>query len=207
MFSLIHKKTSSINNQNLQIKTPMLFELKQQSVFKPTLYPSVPRIEQPRPQVITSEKQPTMKWGRPIWTFFHVTAQKIKPEYFNSIIKGYLNNIVLICGVLPCPVCSAHATEYLRSINLNNIRSKEDLIHFFFNFHNAVNMRKGVQVLIRDNIPDYGAMNTLYVIHNFMRAFEDKTRAMKLMADDLARIRTAQLLKTWINQNIQYFEP
>jgi hypothetical protein len=207
MFSLIHKKTSSINNQNVQIKTPMLFELKQQSVFKPTLYPSVPRIEQPPPQIVVSEKQPTMKWGRPIWTFFHVTAQKIRPEYFNNIIKDYLNNIILICGVLPCPVCSAHATEYLRSINLNNIRSKEDLIHFFFNFHNAVNMRKGFQVLIRDNIPDYGAMNTLNVIHTFMRAFEDKSRAMKLMADDLARIRTAQRLKTWINQNIQYFEP
>ncbi len=185
----------------------MLFELKQQSVFKPILYPSAPRIEQPPPQVIGSEKQPTMKWGRPIWTFFHVTAQKIRPEYFNNIIKDYLNNIILICGVLPCPVCSAHATEYLRSINLNNIRSKEDLIHFFFNFHNAVNMRKGFQVLIRDNIPDYGAMNTLNVIHSFMRAFEDKSRAMKLMADDLARIRTAQRLKTWINQNIQYFEP
>lgn len=207
MFSLIHKKTSSINNQNVQIKTPMLFELKQQSVFKPISYPSVPRIEQPTPQVVVSEKQPTMKWGRPIWTFFHVTAQKIRPEYFNNIIKDYLNNIILICGVLPCPVCSAHATEYLRSINLNNIRSKEDLIHFFFNFHNAVNMRKGFQVLIRDNIPDYGAMNTLNVIHSFMRAFEDKSRAMKLMADDLARIRTAQRLKTWINQNIQYFEP
>ena len=206
MFSLTHKKTSSVNNQNVPRKTSMFLEFKQHSVFRPIVYPPVPRIERVVPQIIP-EKQPTMKWGRPIWTFFHVTAQKIKPEYFNNIIKDYLNNIILICGVLPCPICSAHATEYLRAINMNNIRSNEDLIQLFFNFHNAVNMRKGFQVLVRDNIPDYGAMSTLSVVHAFMRAFEDKTRAMKLMADDLARIRTAQRLKTWINQNIQYFEP
>jgi len=62
-----------------------------------------------------------MKWGKPIWTFFHVTAQKMKSEYFTAIIKDYFNYIVLICSVLPCPVCSDHASQYMRSININNI--------------------------------------------------------------------------------------
>jgi hypothetical protein len=28
-----------------------------------------------------------MKWGRPIWTFFHVLSKKIKDEYFNLVIN------------------------------------------------------------------------------------------------------------------------
>jgi hypothetical protein len=40
-----------------------------------------------------------------------------------------------------------------------------------------------------------------------MRAYEDKSRSIKLMADDLARSRIATQLKNWINANIQYFDP
>ena len=50
-------------------------------------------------------------------------------------------------------------------------------------------------------------MNTVTVIKQFMVAFEDRSRAMKLMADDLARARIVEKLKMWINGNIQYFEP
>ena len=35
-----------------------------------------------QPAVVVQDALPKMKWGRPIWTFFHVMAQKIKPEYF-----------------------------------------------------------------------------------------------------------------------------
>ena len=114
---------------------------------------------------------------------------------------------ILICGVLPCPICSQHASEYMRAINFNNIRTKDDLINLFFTFHNVVNVRKGYPVLAKNNIPAYDQMNTVYVIKQFMAAFEDKSRAMKLMADDMARKRIADKLKFWINSNIQYFEP
>ena len=50
-------------------------------------------------------------------------------------------------------------------------------------------------------------MSTVTVIKQFMVAFEDKTRSMKLMADDIARGRIVEKLKFWINANIQYFEP
>jgi hypothetical protein len=95
----------------------------------------------------------------------------------------------------------------MRAINFNNIRTKDDLINLFFTFHNVVNVRKGYPVLAKNNIPAYDQMNTVYVIKQFMAAFEDKSRAMKLMADDMARKRIADKLKFWINSNIQYFEP
>ena len=182
----------------------MFFEFKTPIYVRPTVTSPVPT--QPH-QKSADISLPKMKWGRPIWTFFHVTAEKIKPEYFNIVVKEYLQNIILICGVLPCPICSQHASEYMRAINFNNIRTKDDLINLFFTFHNVVNVRKGYPVLAKNNIPAYDQMNTVYVIKQFMAAFEDKSRAMKLMADDMARKRIADKLKFWINSNIQYFEP
>lgn len=198
MFSLVNKKTSSSNSQ---LKKPsMIFEFKNSMPIRP--------LPHPKPQVMVVENStPKMRWGRPIWTFFHVTAEKIKPEFFGIVIREYLNYIVLICNILPCPICSQHASEYMRSININNIKTKDDLINLFLNFHNVVNVRKGYPVLAKNSIPAYNQLNTVSVIQQFMVAFEDKSRSMKLMADDIARARIVGKLKFWINGNIQYFDP
>ena len=198
MFSLVNKKTSSSNSQ---LKKPsMIFEFKNSMPIRP--------LPHPKPQVMVVENStPKMRWGRPIWTFFHVTAEKIKPEFFGIVIREYLNYIVLICNILPCPICSQHASEYMRSININNIKTKDDLINLFLNFHNVVNVRKGYPVIAKNSIPAYNQLNTVSVIQQFMVAFEDKSRSMKLMADDIARARIVGKLKFWINGNIQYFDP
>ena len=200
MFSFAHKKTTS-SNSSFNKRPSMIFELKQ-----PTYHQQIPQ-QRPQPPPLLTDNLPKMKWGKPIWTFFHVTAQKIKAEYFNLIIKDYLQYIVQICSVLPCPICSSHASEYLRSINFNNLKNKEDLINFFYTFHNVVNQRKGVGVLPRDKIPLYETASTVATTKQFMYAFEDKSRSMKLMADDLARIHISSKFKLWINSNIQYFDP
>ena len=207
MFSLVHKKTSNSvkNNSSTNTQRPMAFQFKHSIVAPPIrLQQQQPK---PPPVMLTDIAKPKMKWGRPIWTFFHVSAHKMKPEYFNLIIKEYLNFIVLVCNTLPCPVCSSHASEYLRSINLNNIKTKEDLINLFFTFHNSVNLRKGVQVMSREQVPSYENANTIIAIKMFVSAFEDKTRSVKLMADDLVRMRIVEKFKNWINANIQYFNP
>lgn len=207
MFSHVHRKTT-------RSYQPQPTPPPQKSIFMPVRMhfgykaPSVPvpmQVVAPPPQV--QDALPKMKWGRPIWTFFHVMAQKMKPEYFQMVIKEFIRFILLICATLPCPICSTHASEYMRSINMNNIRSKNDLIHLFYNFHNVVNQRKGYAVLQRDQIPAYENANTVIVIKDFVRAFEDKSRAMKLMADDLSRARISGQLKFWINGNLQYFDP
>jgi hypothetical protein len=200
MFSHVHKKTtrSSYEQPQQQVAMPIKMHF---------AYRQIP-IQQPITKPVTDANPlPKMKWGKPIWTFFHVMAEKIKPEYFNLVIKDYLRFVLLICGTLPCPVCSAHATEYMRTINLNNIRCKEDLIQLFYNFHNVVNQRKGYTVLQKDQIPQYETANTIIAIRDFVRAFEDKSRAMKLMADDLSRARISSQFKFWINENIKYFDP
>jgi hypothetical protein len=200
MFSHVHKKTARSNYEQQPVAMPVKMQF---------AYRQFP-VKQVQPQPVAKpdvDPLPKMKWGRPIWTFFHVTAQKIKPEYFGLVIKEYFNFISLICGTLPCPICSAHASEYMRSINVNNIRCREDLIQLFYNFHNVVNQRKGYAVLQKDQIPKYETANTVVIIKDFIRAYEDKSRAMKLMADDLSRARISNQFKNWINVNIQYFDP
>ena len=104
MFSLVHKKTSnSVNNKpSTNTVRPMVFQFQKSVVSQQRL-----QQEQPKPTPIMLSDpvaQSKMKWGKPIWTFFHVSAHKMKPEYFNLIIKEYLNFIVLVCNTLPCPV-------------------------------------------------------------------------------------------------------
>lgn len=198
MFSYVHKKTKAQPVQPQPQSQPSLFRMQfaYKPVFMPVQNPSPPP---PQPSL------PKMKWGPPIWKFFHVMAQKVKPEYFNLVIKDFMKFVVLICGTLPCPICSTHASQYMNSINLNNIRTRDDLISLFFNFHNSVNQRKGYPVLQRDQIPDYESENTIMVLRDFMKAYEDKSRAMKLMADDLARARIANQFRFWLNENLKYF--
>ena len=207
MFSNVYRKTT-------RSYQPQPTPPPQKSIFMPVRMqfgykaPSVPvPMQVVTPPHPIQDALPKMKWGKPIWTFFHVMAQKMKPEYFQMVIKEFIRFILLICATLPCPVCSTHASEYMRSINMNNIRSKNDLIHLFYNFHNVVNQRKGYAVLQRNQIPTYENANTVIAIKDFVRAFEDKSRAMKLMADDLSRARISSQLKFWINGNLQYFDP
>jgi len=129
-------------------------------------------------------------------------------EHFHLIIGGFMQMITSICSVLPCPVCSKHAIEYLNSKNTNNIRSKQELIQFFHAFHNSVNERKGYPIFpLESVVSTYENANTYAVIREFMFHFEDRHRSAKLIVDDFMRRRIVPQVKTWINTNIQYFKP
>jgi len=170
--------------------------------IKPYVAPMAPVAPSPPPP-----NPVKLKWGKPIWTFFHVMAQKMSDEHFSILISGFMQMIVSICSILPCPICSKHAIDYINSTNINNIRSKNDLIDFFHRFHNAVNQRKGYALFPRENVvATYRDANTYAVIREFMFHFEDHHRSTKLMAEDFIRRRVVPQVKTWINTNIQYFE-
>ena len=64
-------------------------------------------------------------WGPATWTLFHTLAEHMNDE---SIIPQLFNNIKQICMFLPCPECSKDATQMLSQIDINKIKSKEQLI-------------------------------------------------------------------------------
>lgn len=148
-----------------------------------------------------------MKWGEPTWFLFHTIAQKIKDEHFGSMRLSILNIISLICNNLPCPDCANHASEYMKKLNPNSIRTKEDLKLMLFQFHNVVNQRKGYPVFSIDNLDTkYSSAITVNIIQNFMFFFQDKHYSIRMIANDMHRKRIAELLKTWFNDNMQYFD-
>ena len=106
-----------------------------------------------------------MKWGEPVWFFLHTMAEKVKPERFAIIRVELLQLITSICVNLPCPMCSKHAATYLANTNINLIQTKEQLIEFFYTFHNEVNKRKGVAQFPRELLREkYTRANTINII-------------------------------------------
>jgi len=157
-------------------------------------------------QASNNEKK-KMKWGEPIWFLFHTLAEKVKEESFQTIRLDLLNTISIICNNLPCPDCANHASEYIRKINFSSIKTKQDLKLMLFQFHNVVNQKKNFLLFSIDNLDSkYSKANTVNIIKNFMLNFQEKNHSIRMIADDMHRSRVADQLKTWFNNNIQYFD-
>lgn len=140
-----------------------------------------------------------MRWGKPTWHFFHIFSAKIKEEFFKQHRMEILQILESICSVLPCPICSKHATEYLINNRFLQIQSKAELIEFFYNFHNTVNGRKGYPQYSRTQLSIYEPSSVSFInaCRLFIHHFEDRHRSFKLMADDMSRRTLAKKLKYW----------
>ena len=164
-------------------------------------------IQAPKDIIVEEQLPKKMKWGEPTWFLFHTMAHKIKDEHFNRIKLEILNIITNICNNLPCPHCASHASEYMRKLNYNSIKTKQDLKDFFFQFHNEVNMRKGFPLFPHDQLDEkYSKALTKNIIQHFMIFFQDKHKSIHMIANDMHRARISQNLKQWFNDNIQYFD-
>ena len=74
------------------------------------------------------------EWGQATWYLFHTLAEKIDEEYYIKNKAEFFRIVGLICSNLPCPECAKHSTEILRRLNIESIKSREELIKFFFDF-------------------------------------------------------------------------
>ena len=180
-----------------------------QSMRKPmysttAVQPPTPAIIQP---IVEEPKKKIIRWGQPTWFLFHTLAEKVKPELFHFVKKDLLNLIYTICVNLPCPTCADHAKSYLNGINFQTIDTKEKLKFMLFSFHNSVNDRKGVAKYSIDELDaKYKLAITTNVVQNFIIHFKLKTNSIRLLANELQRIKIVEQVKSWINANIQYFD-
>lgn len=162
---------------------------------KPAIQPVQP---QPEPSNI--------KWGKPTWYLLHTLAEKVMDEKFDVIRVSLLNTLYTICCNLPCPECAVHAKTYLDGINFNAIKSKTELKQMLFQFHNVVNKKKGYPIFDYTTLNEtYSKAITIKIIYNFMYHFEKTSKNMKMISNDMYRVRMAQNIKTWFNENINNF--
>ena len=214
--------TNIQSSQNSYINNIVNNHRNQQSMF--TINNRITRIHQPviqtQPYVVQTQTtvvqkqsvEPTiptpkkMKWGEPTWFLFHTLAEKVKEEHFSQIREGLLNTIYSICANLPCPDCAEHASAYLNGINFKMIQTKDQLKKLLFMFHNTVNVKKGFPLFsISELDSKYSQMNLINVIYTFMPYFQDKSKSIRMIANDFHRSRVSEQLKKWFNANIIYF--
>ena len=149
-----------------------------------------------------------MKWGEPTWFLFHTLACKVKEDCFQKVRGDLLNHIYSICANLPCPTCANHAMEYMKNINFNTIRTKQDLKDMLYVFHNTVNKKKNYPQFTYDDLDSkYSTAVTKNIIFNFLYHFQDKHKSVHMIANDMFRARQVETLKEWFNKNYNCFEP
>jgi hypothetical protein len=199
------KKNNTINEVSVKPTTPVIQTMTRRNAFfiKPNLQPqNVPIVTNSQ---ITEKK---MKWGAPVWYFFHTLVEKVKDEYFLSMRTDIINNIVLICKNLPCPNCASHASDYMSKVNFSAITSKDDLKTLLFNFHNTVNQKKGYPLFTRQELDEkYSKAVTINIFNNFLIVFQDKHKSLRMIADDMYRQRLSASLKDWFMANYTKFDP
>jgi hypothetical protein len=143
-------------------------------------------------------------WGPPIWTLFHTLAEKIKESEFNKLIPDLFGLIKRICGFLPCPDCSQHATHFLGKISLSQIQNKTDFKNMLYLFHNMVNARKKKPLFNYANIHNYNNIPITPAFNNFIAVYKTKGN-MKLLAESFQRKLIIQDLRQWLTANINSF--
>jgi len=169
------------------------------------MYKSRP-IPVPIPTSVVPVTPTRMTWGKPTWFLFHTLAEKIKPEYFQIVIKDLFNIITMVCNNLPCPDCAGHATAYLKGININALQSKRDLQIMLFVFHNSVNSKKHMPIFTMDELDSqYATAVTSNIIQHFFAVYQKKNYSIRMIANDFHKQRSVTMIKQWIANNIQYF--
>jgi ABC-type antimicrobial peptide transport system permease subunit len=158
-------------------------------------------------QKIENLEQSKIRWGPSTWYLFHTLAQKIKNEDFFNIKNELLDIIKSICINLPCPSCAQHASNYMKNVNYNSIKSKEDLKIFFYNFHNFANQKNNKPLFNISELEEkYTKANTINIIKNFIKVFQYKSKSFNMIANEMQRQREIEVYKKWFNNNIQSFE-
>ena len=110
-------------------------------------------------------------WSHPTWKLFHITTANLIEESFDDVFKNECIDLFInICNAIPCMYCRDHASEYMKTINKDEIKTAKDLELFFWRFHNEVNERTKKEVFTEENLATYKQKN-INIIGSPFRCF------------------------------------
>ena len=138
-------------------------------------------------------------WGPPVWRLFHTMAAQLTDE---KLVDQMMGNIQNVCSHLPCPDCSAHATDFWK--NSARVKTKQDAINILHHFHNNVNKRKGKKQYDTKEMEVYEKANLLQVFNDFVGIYHTKGN-MKFLTESFHRKRVIYQLRGFISNNITNF--
>ena len=149
------------------------------------------------------------EWGNATWYLFHTLAEKINEKYFIEHKSEFFNIINIICKNLPCPDCAEDSIIILKSANINNIQTKDNLKEFFFQFHNKVNTKLKKPIFNKDNLIKYKLKITINILKYFLQHFFTRTYNEKLLIQSFSVNNTEMLIKKYLIDlfNNKYISP
>lgn len=149
----------------------------------------------------------TKVWGNATWDMIHTITYKLKEEHVNKVIELF-EILYQICVNVPCPYCMEHARKTLLGVNKHRIKTKNDLIKVFFDFHNMVNTRlKKKQYTMNEFNEKYSKLNTVNVINYFIKIYSINVKNDKAIANNWCRRRTISMFSSYIINNKHLFNP
>ena len=150
----------------------------------------------------------TKTWGPCTWYLFHSLAEKIKEEHFPALRLELLGIIKQICSSLPCPECAGHATQYMTRLNVNQVRTKNDMKMMLLSFHNEVNRRLNKPIFNETQLNEkYSKARTGDVIKYFFQVWNSPNRNPKMMINNLHKNITNKTFINWWKKNYVCFIP
>lgn len=147
-------------------------------------------------------------WGPCTWYLFHTLAEKIKDEEFDSMKSEIINITKTICNNLPCPSCQEHAKKKMSSLNINAIKTKDDLKYIYFDFHNSVNKRKKKPLFTLEELNNkYRTSKTENIIRFFIQTWSHQYNNPTLMTQGFQRSLFLNTFISWIKTHGFKFNP
>ena len=147
------------------------------------------------------------EWGNATWYLIHTICFKLKPKYENNC-HLILQEIFNICENLPCPDCREHAMQTIQRTNYNIVKTREQLISYFWMFHNKVNEELDKPLISREESDAlYKLSNTDNIVNYFSRIMSANMRIERAM---LGTYRRQQAIKKFMNfykVNREWFAP
>lgn len=144
-------------------------------------------------------------WGPACWRFFHTLIAKIKPDQFLNIRDSLMNHLQTICSNLPCPSCSSHAKQFFQQQGPLQFQTKDEMIGFFWFFHEHVSKKLNKPPFPFSNIGIYNSMRLRDCYTNFANQYTAKDTGLKLMSETFHRKGILRGFNQWMVHNNQSF--
>ena len=149
---------------------------------------------------------PPEVWGPPIWTLFHVLAEKINERAYPFYAGQLFSVIKNICSALPCPECTNDASIFLGKIKIQDLKTKTDFKNMVYLFHNYVNAKKRKRLYNYSSLEVYKNYNIINVFNRFISVYHTRGN-MKLLAESFQRQNIIKTIRAWFSKNIMAFAP
>lgn len=110
-------------------------------------------------------------WGNATWNLLHTICEKVYDDKFTNSKNDIFKLISLICISVPCPICREHAIIFLKTNNIYDCKTKDELKRFVFNLHNHANINAKNNLFDTSILEQYKDLSFVKVYNNYTRIY------------------------------------